>query len=191
MACSNQNVLCSIAFKVQCPERGWTAPLPSREIVFLGWVQTRNTVNTALYCGTVTSQRPKISVRQGDLTPTQDPLDGKRRQGRPGQRPHPRYPAQRIGISNRALYRTRLSRNWERNAKSRAFSDSPLANTLPGIMARGRAPNLSLPPTRALTQQRDYRARKAARIAYLERTNKELGEDVENLRRELVKVKEG
>jgi hypothetical protein len=58
-------------------------------------------------------------------------------------------------------------------------------------MARGRAPNLSLPPTRALTQQRDYRARKAARIAYLERTNKELGDEVDNLRRELVEVKEG
>jgi len=58
-------------------------------------------------------------------------------------------------------------------------------------MARGRAPNLSLPPTRALTQQRDYRARKAARIAYLEKTNKELGDEVENLRRELVEVKQG
>jgi hypothetical protein len=29
-------------------------------------------------------------------------------------------------------------------------------------MARGSAPNLFLPPNRALTQQRDYRARKAA-----------------------------
>jgi hypothetical protein len=57
-------------------------------------------------------------------------------------------------------------------------------------MARGRAPNLCLPPTRALTGQRDYRARKAARIAYLERSRKELGEEVENLRRELVEVKE-
>jgi hypothetical protein len=58
-------------------------------------------------------------------------------------------------------------------------------------MARGRALNLSLPPTRALTQQRDFRARKAAQIASLERTNKELGDDVDNLRRELVEVKEG
>ncbi len=58
-------------------------------------------------------------------------------------------------------------------------------------MARGRAPNLSLPPTRALTQQRDYRARKAARIAHLEDTNKELSDEIESLKRELMDVREG
>jgi hypothetical protein len=58
-------------------------------------------------------------------------------------------------------------------------------------MARGRAPNLALPPTRALTQQRDYRARRAARISYLEKTNRDLSEQVESLKRELADVKEG
>ncbi len=59
------------------------------------------------------------------------------------------------------------------------------------IMARGRAPNLALPPTRALTQQRDYRARKAARISYLEETNAELNKQVEDLKAELAELREG
>jgi hypothetical protein len=54
MAYCNQNVLCSIAFKVQLSRAGVVpVPLPSREIVFLGCVQTRNAVHTALllrYC---------------------------------------------------------------------------------------------------------------------------------------------
>lgn len=58
-------------------------------------------------------------------------------------------------------------------------------------MARGRAPNLSLPPTRALTQQRDYRARKAARIAYLEESNAELTKQVEELKAEMADLRDG
>ncbi|GHJ87354.1 hypothetical protein NliqN6_3756 [Naganishia liquefaciens] len=52
-------------------------------------------------------------------------------------------------------------------------------------MTRGRAPNLSLPLTKALAQQRDYRARKAANIARLETENEQLRSENSRLIREL------
>lgn len=52
-------------------------------------------------------------------------------------------------------------------------------------MTRGRAPNLALPLTKALAQQRDYRARKAANIARLEKENDTLRSENEQLAKEL------
>ena len=59
-------------------------------------------------------------------------------------------------------------------------------------MTRGRKKDLTIPPTRALTQQRDYRARKAQYVADLEdrvrRTEEEnarLKKEVEALRMRL------
>lgn len=52
-------------------------------------------------------------------------------------------------------------------------------------MTRGRAPNLALPLTKALAQQRDYRARKAANIARLEKENDTLRNENEQLAKEL------
>lgn len=49
-------------------------------------------------------------------------------------------------------------------------------------MTRGRAPNLALPLTRALTQQRDYRARKAAKLQELEEENDGLRHEIDVLR---------
>lgn len=52
-------------------------------------------------------------------------------------------------------------------------------------MTRGRAPNLALPLTKALAQQRDYRARKAANIARLEKENDTLRNENDQLAKEL------
>ncbi|KAJ9106863.1 hypothetical protein QFC19_002992 [Naganishia cerealis] len=58
-------------------------------------------------------------------------------------------------------------------------------------MTRGRAPNLALPLTKALAQQRDYRARKAANIARLESENELLRTENAKLRQDLASYQEG
>lgn len=58
-------------------------------------------------------------------------------------------------------------------------------------MTRGRAPNLALPLTKALAQQRDYRARKAANIARLEQENEQLRKENSQLTKELDDVRNG
>ncbi|KAJ9098642.1 hypothetical protein QFC21_004290 [Naganishia friedmannii] len=58
-------------------------------------------------------------------------------------------------------------------------------------MTRGRAPNLALPLTKALAQQRDYRARKAANIARLEGENEVLRDENRRLCQDLAAYREG
>lgn len=58
-------------------------------------------------------------------------------------------------------------------------------------MTRGRAPNLSLPLTKALAQQRDYRARKAANIARLETENEQLRSENSRLIRQIDGLRQG
>lgn len=58
-------------------------------------------------------------------------------------------------------------------------------------MTRGRAPNLALPLTKALAQQRDYRARKAANIARLEGENEVLRNENTQLRQDIAAYREG
>ncbi|EAU91668.2 hypothetical protein CC1G_09350 [Coprinopsis cinerea okayama7 len=52
-------------------------------------------------------------------------------------------------------------------------------------MARGRKKDLTIPPTRSLTQQRDYRARRAKYIADLEERCKRIEEENRQLRHQL------
>lgn len=52
-------------------------------------------------------------------------------------------------------------------------------------MTRGRKKDLTIPPTRALVQQRDYRARKAHHIAELERRARRAEEENVQLRKDL------
>jgi hypothetical protein len=52
-------------------------------------------------------------------------------------------------------------------------------------MTRGRKKDLSIPPSRALAQQRDYRARKAQYVTDLEERCKKAEEENERLKREL------
>jgi len=58
-------------------------------------------------------------------------------------------------------------------------------------MTRGRKKNLSIPASRALTQQRDYRARKASYISDLEERCRQAEVENENLRKELESAKAG
>lgn len=65
-------------------------------------------------------------------------------------------------------------------------------------MTRGRRKDLTIPPSRALLQQRDYRARKAQYVADLEdrcrkaeAENAELRKDVADLKRRLSQVPVG
>jgi hypothetical protein len=58
-------------------------------------------------------------------------------------------------------------------------------------MTRGRAPNLALPLTKALAQQRDYRARKAANIARLEGENEVLRNENTQLRQDIAAYRDG
>ncbi len=52
-------------------------------------------------------------------------------------------------------------------------------------MTRGRRKDLTIPPSRALLQQRDYRARKDQYVADLEDRCRRAEEDNEKLRKEL------
>lgn len=52
-------------------------------------------------------------------------------------------------------------------------------------MTRGRKKDFTIPPSRALTQQRDYRARKAQYITELEERCKKAEDENAKLRREL------
>ncbi|KAF9474575.1 hypothetical protein BDN70DRAFT_996966 [Pholiota conissans] len=56
-------------------------------------------------------------------------------------------------------------------------------------MTRGRKKDLTIPPTRSLTQQRDYRARKANYVQDLEARCRRFEEENELLRRELAETK--
>jgi len=56
-------------------------------------------------------------------------------------------------------------------------------------MARGRKKDLSIPPSRALTQQRDYRARKAQYVADLEERCQRAEEENVRLREEIETLK--
>lgn len=56
-------------------------------------------------------------------------------------------------------------------------------------MARGRKKDLTIPPTRALTQQRDYRARRARYVTSLEERCRRVEEENARLREELAAVK--
>lgn len=81
---------------------------------------------------------------------------------------------------------------------ARMLASHPLQYPLPPIqsrlhtaMTRGRAPNLSLPLTKALAQQRDYRARKAANIARLETENEQLRSENSRLIRQVDGLRKG
>ncbi|KAG6826401.1 hypothetical protein H0H92_015966 [Tricholoma furcatifolium] len=52
-------------------------------------------------------------------------------------------------------------------------------------MTRGRPKDLTIPPTRALLQQRDYRARRAQYISDLEERVRKAEAENDGLRREL------
>ena len=52
-------------------------------------------------------------------------------------------------------------------------------------MTRGRRKDLTIPPSRALLQQRDYRARKAQYVSDLEERCRRAEEDNDRLRKEL------
>lgn len=56
-------------------------------------------------------------------------------------------------------------------------------------MTRGRKKDLTIPPTRSLVQQRDYRARKANYIASLEERCRKAEEENAELRQELVQIR--
>jgi hypothetical protein len=56
-------------------------------------------------------------------------------------------------------------------------------------MTRGRKKNLTIPPSRTLVQQRDYRARKANYIANLEERCRKAEEENIRLRKELDEAK--
>ncbi|KII92150.1 hypothetical protein PLICRDRAFT_462928 [Plicaturopsis crispa FD-325 SS-3] len=58
-------------------------------------------------------------------------------------------------------------------------------------MTRGRKKDLTIPPSRALTQQRDYRARKAQYIADLEERYRQSEAENVRLREEIEKLKAG
>ncbi|ESK87824.1 basic region leucin zipper protein [Moniliophthora roreri MCA 2997] len=58
-------------------------------------------------------------------------------------------------------------------------------------MTRGRKKDLTIPPSRALTQQRDYRARKAQYLAELESRCQRLQEENDTLREELSSLRAG
>ena len=55
----------------------------------------------------------------------------------------------------------------------------------PNNMTRGRKKDLTIPPSRSLVQQRDYRARKASYIASLEERCRKVEEENAHLREEL------
>jgi hypothetical protein len=57
-------------------------------------------------------------------------------------------------------------------------------------MARGRKKDLTIPPTRTLVQQRDYRARRAQYITNLEERCRKAEEENVQLRRELAEAQE-
>ncbi|KJA27674.1 hypothetical protein HYPSUDRAFT_83398 [Hypholoma sublateritium FD-334 SS-4] len=56
-------------------------------------------------------------------------------------------------------------------------------------MTRGRKKDLTIPPTRSLTQQRDYRARKANYVSELESHCRRVEEENAELKKELVDVR--
>ena len=56
-------------------------------------------------------------------------------------------------------------------------------------MTRGRKKDLTIPPTRSLTQQRDYRARKANYVNQLELHCRKIEEENAELKKELVDVR--
>ncbi|KAJ3755361.1 hypothetical protein EV360DRAFT_18284, partial [Lentinula raphanica] len=58
-------------------------------------------------------------------------------------------------------------------------------------MTRGRKKDLSIPPTRALTQQRDYRARKAHYLAELEERCRRAEEENVQLKQEIQALRAG
>ncbi|KAJ3888532.1 hypothetical protein GG344DRAFT_79672 [Lentinula edodes] len=58
-------------------------------------------------------------------------------------------------------------------------------------MTRGRKKDLSIPPTRALTQQRDYRARKAHYLTELEERCRRAEEENEQLKQEIQSLRAG
>ena len=58
-------------------------------------------------------------------------------------------------------------------------------------MTRGRKKDLTIPPTRALTQQRDYRARKAHYLSELEDRCRHLEDENSALQQELRALKAG
>lgn len=58
-------------------------------------------------------------------------------------------------------------------------------------MTRGRKKDLTIPPSRALTQQRDYRARKALYLSELENKCQRLQEENEELRAEVAALRAG
>ena len=58
-------------------------------------------------------------------------------------------------------------------------------------MTRGRKKDLTIPPTRALVQQRDYRARKAHYIADLEERVRKAEAENEQLRKDLEAARAG
>ncbi|KAF9268411.1 hypothetical protein L218DRAFT_1073711 [Marasmius fiardii PR-910] len=58
-------------------------------------------------------------------------------------------------------------------------------------MTRGRKKDLTIPPSRALTQQRDYRARKALYLSELEDKCQRLQEENEHLRAEVIALRAG
>lgn len=56
-------------------------------------------------------------------------------------------------------------------------------------MTRGRKKDLTIPPSRTLVQQRDYRARKANYVASLEERCRSAEEENATLRRELAEAR--
>jgi hypothetical protein len=56
-------------------------------------------------------------------------------------------------------------------------------------MTRGRKKDLTIPPTRSLVQQRDYRARKASYIASLEERCRKVEEENAHLKKELMHMR--
>lgn len=56
-------------------------------------------------------------------------------------------------------------------------------------MTRGRKKDLTIPPSRTLVQQRDYRARKANYVAGLEERCRKAEEENASLRRELAEAR--
>jgi hypothetical protein len=52
-------------------------------------------------------------------------------------------------------------------------------------MTRGRKKDLTIPPSRALVQQRDYRARKAQYVSHLEERCRKAEDENERLKTEL------
>ncbi|KAG6812002.1 hypothetical protein H0H92_004967 [Tricholoma furcatifolium] len=96
------------------------------------------------------------------------------------------------------LFVTQPSSTSGNQASVQTFEPEPSSAPTPSSscgrtsrMTRGRKKDLTIPPTRALVQQRDYRARRAKYVSDLEERVRKVEEENDKLRQELATVRAG